>query len=1141
MPKPARFGSEVIRFGSEVMNTHLNIVEKYLQTHPNALRNIESYNWFLMHELVDIFTNDVEINRPEPAADSHTVGGPHAVGGPPTVGGASTSVAYKCRLTNPYISHPTRNVNGDGTTKMTPMTCRRYNLTYESTLFVDVIQTRGDAEPTIIERCAFCQIPVMVGSMICTTYGMTDDERREIGECIEDHGGYFIINGKERVIVSLEDGMYNKILVQPSKAPHRAVTGTSIAYHAITRCCNADVNSTKSIEAFIAYDGTITFDLVTTKKAKGDRHATLETVMKLFELTPFMIHLNDPLLMQYPYPTASELEELEVAKPMEDIERNTFFHLGGDFPFVTKSMWCASIIRHLLYVYYGVKKTDSKNDLRFKRLDTPGILIGELFRKLLGVYKKTLETKCSQSPNFSFESNTDRHVISSRLLRAMQSGEWSVNRSQYTPIGVVRPLFRLSYKDSLASLDMIIRSARSGQVVDMEHKMIHPSQVGYICLYDTPDGKEVGSTLHFAMTSKVTHKTHRRPTIDVVMRTIKFPLWDREGNSLHPSSLTEEHLTPFFVDGVAVGYHPTKDTQAVVTRLRELRRIHRALYHETSIVYNASVNEVHVQICGGRLIRPLCTGPVTCETDFETLLEEGKIDYLDVSEIESANVASSPEEFNPAVHDYCEIHPAVIFSTTTSSLPFLNHNHSPRNNYATSQTKQSMGLYATNYRERFDIDATYILHYPQAPIVNTVSARGCGFVRMPHGVNAFVAIACYTSLNQEDSIILNQGAIDRGLFVSEIYKTVEYRVSRSDAIPKVITKIRRPRAPEVKLRDSLNYDKLDEDGLIRIGERVFPNDVIFGIVDETRLENNRCVFVDRSKTRGIDPAGEDDVVVHNAIKFVSSAGTEVAKVVLRYYRRPRVGDKFSSMCGQKGTCGAIIPQHEMMYTASGLVPDIVLNAHALPSRMTISQMMEGLLARTCIPRQEYADATVFNFACGRPEGSLTEGGPGGSIIGTIIDRTEGTGLDPLGEETMYSGYTGKEIKERIFVGVNYYQRLKHLVTEKINARKVGGLIDEMTMQPTEGRSRGGGLRLGEMEQQALVAHGVSDVLRERLYTMSDRYEVFLCRVCGLIVPEKHSCKGGEISTALVQMPYSFKLLSQRIQALLIKMVLHVSK
>lgn len=1120
---------KTVLFGDDVLNHHLRVVERYLATHPNALRSIESYDWFLTHELIDIFANDVEISRGALASSVDPSASPSANASGASAASANAS-AYRCRLTNPYISYPTRSVNGDGTTKMTPMICRKQNLTYESTLYVDVIQTRGEVE-TVSERCALCQLPVMVGSMICTTNGLTAEEKREIGECPEDRGGYFIIAGREKVIVNLEDVRYNVILVQPFKSPTRTLTGNTIVYHAITRCCNSDVNSTKSIEAFITHDGAISFDLSMTKKTKGDRHAPLDQVMKLFGVTPFMVHLNDPLLMGYPFPSQNHLENLQLGKSMEEAERNTFFHLGGDFPAVTRGMWCASIVRHLLYVFYGVKRPDNKNHLRFKRVDTPGILIGELFRKLLGVYKKTLETKLALSHSFSFEGNTDRQMISTRLLRAMHSGEWSVNRSQYTPIGVVRPLYRLSFKDSHASLDMIVRSTRGGQVVDMEHKMIHPSQLGYMCVYDTPDGKEIGSTLHHSMMSRVTHRTHRRPAMDILLRAVKFPLWNREGLCPEPPQNLE--LTPCFVDGVAVGYHTRENVPELISTLRELRRVKHLFHHETSIAYHDSVNEIHLEICGGRLTRALCTGPIapTDPLDFESLLIAGKVVYLDVTEIETVNVSPSPTEFEPSRDDVCEIHPVVIFSTTTASLPFLDHNHSPRNTYASSQTKQAMGLYAQNYAERCDVDATYIMHYPQTPIVSTVSTRGCGYVRMPHGVNAFVAIATYSSMNQEDSIILNQGAIDRGMFVSETYKTIEYRVVRQDSTPRTISRITRPRLEEVKLKENLNYDKLDEGGVIRKGEFVGPHDVIFGIVDETRTDGGRSVFVDRSRTRGPDPVGQDNVRVHAAFKFVSPAGTEVAKVVLKYYRKPRVGDKFSSMCGQKGTCGAIIPHHQMMFTRNGLVPDIILNAHALPSRMTISQMMEGVLARGCIKRREFADATAFHF---------TEPSEGVTLIDSLVKRMEGTGIDRFCEETMFSGFTGKPLKQRIFVGVNYYQRLKHLVHDKINVRKIGGGVDEMTMQPTEGRSRGGGLRLGEMEQQALVAHGASEVLRERLFSMSDRYKVFICRECGLIRPEKHSCRGGESTTALVPMPYSFKLLWQWIQALAIRQTLHLT-
>lgn len=571
------------------------------------------------------------------------------------------------------------------------------------------------------------------------------------------------------------------------------------------------------------------------------------------------------------------------------------------------------------------------------------------------------------------------------------------------------------------------------------------------------------------------------------------------------------------------------------------------------------------------------------ESGWDALIHAGLIEYLDCEEEETAMIAMSVEDLQDALrptspqnddeekdeaytrrYTHCEIHPAMILGVSASIIPFPDHNQSPRNTYQSAMGKQAMGIYSANYQFRMDTIAN-LLYYPQKPLVTTRAMSYIHFRELPAGQNAIVAIACYTGYNQEDSVIMNQSAIDRGLFRSFLYHTYqdsERKIlnQQSNATTNVIRKdpLNNPssagnwpagresfakpeRALVSKMKPSAAYEKIDAaDGLAVPGVRVSGQDVLIGkvipamnpvssttpapIVNNPAAAVQQQAFFDASTTvkgGGLDEGTEAGGFVDSVVLTTNGEGCRLAKVRVRTARIPQMGDKFASRHGQKGTIGITYRQEDMPFSAAGMTPDIIVNPHAIPSRMTIGHLVECLLGKVAALRGEEGDATPFTTV-------TVEG---------ISQALMAAGYQQRGFEVLYCGHTGRKLRAQIFFGPTYYQRLKHMVDDKIHAR-ARGPVQLLTRQPVEGRSRDGGLRFGEMERDCMLSHGASQFLKERLFDVSDAYRVFVCKWCGMIVQanlskgtfECRSCKN-KTEIAQVNLPYAFKLLCQELMSM----------
>jgi len=480
-------------------------------------------------------------------------------------------------------------------------------------------------------------------------------------------------------------------------------------------------------------------------------------------------------------------------------------------------------------------------------------------------------------------------------------------------------------------------------------------------------------------------------------------------------------------------------------------------------------------------------------------------------------------------YTHCEIHPSMILGICASIIPFPDHNQSPRNTYQSAMGKQAMGVYITNFQLRMDTLA-HVLYYPQKPLGITRSMQYLHFRELPSGINATVAIACYSGYNQEDSILMNQSSIDRGFFRSVFYRSYRDEERKLESHPGVSDadrseRFERPNRETCEGMKRCSYDKLDEDGLVPPGTRISGEDIIIGKtmpVDaqaDEKMDASQARYQRRDKSTQL--RSSEAGYVDQVLLTTNDSGRKFVKVRVRSVRIPQIGDKFASRHGQKGTIGITYRQEDMPFSCEGISPDIVVNPHAIPSRMTIGHLVECLLSKVSSLTGDEGDATPFT--------SVT--------VDEISRLLENFGYQKRGYETMYNGHTGRRMDAAIFLGPTYYQRLKHMVDDKIHAR-ARGPVSLLVRQPMEGRARDGGLRFGEMERDCMISHGVASILREKLMDASDAFRVHVCDICGLIAIANlnkgtYECRGCKNKTRISQVfiPYACKLLFQELMAM----------
>jgi len=792
-------------------------------------------------------------------------------------------------------------------------------------------------------------------------------------------------------------------------------------------------------------------------------------------------------------------------------------------------------------------KEDDRDHFGKKRMDMSGPLMeasfSQLFRRMCKELRKKLQQEIEAERVFQMQKIVNEASQITRGFKyQLATGNWGQDK-QGNSIrqGVSQVLNRLTFMATTSHLRrMNTPLERSGKMA--KPRQLHNTHWGMICPAETPEGQAVGLVKNISLMCFISIGSQTSVVQDFLQEFGIIGL-----DEINPSEV--QKMTKVFLNGKWVGVHA--EANELESFVRELRR-RKDIESEVSVVRDLANKELRIFTEPGRAMRPLLI------VDYEShrllikkrhvwalqdedreprygwtnLIEDGMVEFVDTEEEETTMVAMFYHNLNdPDLQDYCrtfthaEIHPCMILGVCCSIVPFPDHNQSPRNCYQSAMGKQAMGMYCTNLNIRMDTLANNLC-YPQRPLVMTRAMKHLKFNELPAGMNATVCIMTYGGYNQEDSLILNQSSIDRGLFRSVFFRCYSSETVKADKSSGKAGETFGVPGPKTLGYKRADYTKLDHDGLILPGSRVLGEDIVIGkLMDLPKDQANEprmAAYSNKDNSTAMRPS--ETGVIHDVMVSTNNDGDVFTKVKVRTIKIPTIGDKFASRHGQKGTLGITYRQEDMPWTQFGIVPDIIMNPHAVPSRMTIGHVMEALLSKTAAYNGEFGDSTPFTRVNLR------------DVAGKLHDL----GWQRMGKEVMYNGHTGLPLPAQIFVCPTYYQRLKHMVEDKIHARARGPRT-MLVRQPMEGRGKMGGLRFGEMERDCMIAHGACKFLKERLFDVSDAFRLHVCDNCGLFAianmpKDTFECRYCEAERApytisQVNLPYACKLLFQELMTM----------
>ncbi len=1021
----------------------------------------------------------------------------------------------------------------------TPAVCRLRGYTYMAPIMARVRVRRGDIveeEPRPIE---LGRIPVMVKSRICVLYGKSRDELIAMGEDPDDPGGYFIINGSERAIVALEDLASNNIITQKE-----TVSGTEV-YTSMILSVKGSLRNHVTVTLkknnilvkipFLIAD--IPFPIV--MKALGI--VGDEDIAKAVSRNPDIIEELAPVLEKYS--TISTQEEAliyignrtqiyqqpldrRVNRAKHILDKYLFPHVGiGPQYRIKKAYLLAEMVRRAIELKLGWRKPDDRDHYANKRLRLAGPLLGQIFSKAFKSLLKDLQYNLTKNYIYSQKVSLSYFVRSSKITRrfsyALATGTWTQRTT-----GVTQMLDRTNYLSSLSHLRRV-QSPLSRSRPQFEAREVHASHLGRICPVESPEGQNIGLVKNLALSAVVSNEYPAE-----ILRTIMF----KEGLIPVENASDEawESYARVFLNGEFVGF--ASDPVKFAEVIRGYRRRGEIAPTVSVTVRNVGdsrlVPEVYIDSSAARVMRPLIrvvNGKPLLTKEHIKLIREGKLKFRDLLKMGIIELIDANEEFNVLSaffvnelterHTHLELSPYTFFGITASFIPYAEHNQSPRNSYEAAMAKQALGVPYKNFRFRMDTRA-HLLEYPQIPIVQTRLSNIIGLNKAPIGQNLVVAILSYESYNMEDAVVINRAAVDRGLLRSFFYKSYESSAKIHSGGVHDRFEIPDPSVKNYIGEDA--YRALEEDGLPYLEAELSHGDAVIGKTGPPRFlgeyRESRFIEVRRDYSKTLDQfTGKVDKVVLT----INSDGELTAIVRVREHRIPELGDKVASRHGQKGVIGLLADPEDMPYTADGIIPDLLINPHAFPSRMTVGQFLESIAGKYGAMAGRFVDGSPFvshNYE-------------------DLAELLKSVGFEPMGTEVMYDGRTGRKFKAEIFIGIVYYQKLHHMVADKMHAR-AHGPVQILTRQPTEGRSRDGGLRIGDMEKDVFVAYGASSIIKERLLDASDKTTIFVCERCGLegyydsrerkLVCPVH---GDNANVIPVNVAYAFKVLLDELKSM----------
>ena len=1049
---------------------------------------------------------------------------------------------YKIKLGKIKLQQP-RIMELDGSiTHVAPVEARLRNLTYASPVMLEcsIVEDGKILESRFIH---VGDMPVMAKSNACILHNLVEPKLIELGEDPRDPGGYFVINGSERVIVGLEDLSYNKIIVDVEE------TTGALLYKA--KVYSSIVGYRAKLELIMRPDGSIVakipgspvdIPLITLVRALGlesDRdianavslnEAIQDELEPSFEKIGEITTSRDSIVYISKRIAPGMLEEFQIKRAETLLDWGLLPHLGKNPDNRhEKALFLGEAASKLIELKLGWIDTDDKDHYGNKVIKFAGQMLADLFRtafrNLIRDMKYQLERSGQKRGINAVAAAVRPGIISDKLNNAIATGNWGRGR-----VGVTQLLDRTNYMSTISHLRRI-QSPLSRSQPNFEARDLHATHFGRICPAETPEGSNCGLVKNLALSAIISVSV---PSAEIIEKLYELGVQ-------HVDEANEDIRRKgarVFVDGKLIGY--AENGRGTSDTLRNLRRSgkihpHVGVYFYSSGNPNAT-NRLYISCNAGRVLRPLAIigegkSLVTNEIiekiskkflSWSDLLYMGIIELVDANEEENCYISMDVDKLE-SINTHLEIFPSAILGVGASIIPYPEHNQSPRNTYESAMAKQSLG-FSTPLMNASTYVRQHFMLYPQTPTVSTKAISLLGLDDRPTGQNCIVAVLPFEGYNIEDAIVFNKSSVERGLGRTFFYRVYEAEAKQypggmkdSFELPESDTNIRGYRGEKA-------YRLLEHDGAIMHESVVTGGDILIGRTSPPRFMEEYKEFEVKGPYRrdtsiGVRPS--ENGVVDTVIMTQSVEGGKMYKIRVRDMRVPEIGDKFASRHGQKGVIGMLVNQEDLPYSESGVVPDIMINPHAFPSRMTVGQFMESLGGKAASLRGTIVDGSAFL----------------GEKFESIKDILEKHGFKHSGKETMYDGRTGKKFPADVYMGVVYYQKLHHMVADKIHSR-ARGQVQMLTKQPTEGRARGGGLRFGEMERDCLIAYGASMMLKDRLLEESDKAEINVCERCGLLAyydvkQRRFICRvcGEKSKISSVVIAYAFKLLLQEMMSL----------
>lgn len=988
-----------------------------------------------------------------------------------------------------------------------PHEARLQDKNYTCAVVMKVHYAEGNTSETLDDVCVG-NIPCLLRSERCVT---SDATSTPLHECKHDEGGYFIIDGKEKVIVSRERIVPNQLFLNKEtddegdpivKGECRAVPLVDSLFPKVIRLSLQEVRTTRTSNATARFHRRRTSESAPPRRASvyDFRVSCAVGRMPLFILFRALAVESDKDILSHIF-VHEEIHDPKYSMLIHDLVVGSKDHAGKmihtreramDYAFPherddryrerrllnsvypnvetakEKAVMLGIHARKMIEKYFESKHvaawSEKRDNFRQKRVDVCGVLLLQVFRDAFNKLRNAVVSKLKQDDGVGLRNAFDTKHID-RAMIASFKGNWGLLNDP-SKSGIVEDLDRLSYSSYISHIRRVKSPVDSSLKLTDPHRL-GTEQFGYFCPLESPDGANVGLIKHLASGCVVTTET---PTDDLmeILRSDDENFIDMRLYSARRDS------TKIFVNNSIVGQHD--DPIGLYERMLKLRRSGRIHEHVT-FYFHVHSDEFHVFTDSGRCLRPLFIAENIVKT--REALREGRPlkhgEAFEFVELEESNhhLIARDHSTVTSYTRYCEIRPSLCLGYYMSTVPLVNHNPSQRAMFAGQQAKQAIGVYATSFRERFD-NVGYVLNYPQKNLITTRDSAAIQKDAIPNGENVIIAIAAM-GYNQEDAVILNKNSVERGMFNVSAYKTLTASLSSSDASRTSFANLKHEKQNGLYLDvdykndgDEVGYDRLDAYGFPKRNEKFDDGDVLVGKIttkyaDETSMDSATAKSVRDTPVRA---TGKHNGHVDDLYLFDS--GSKL-KVRLRQMRVPTLGDKLGSMHGQKGVVGMVLPQEDMPFNKDGLVPDVVINPYAFPKRMTIGHVLECVFGRAAATAGNQMDASAFQRY----------------DLDHIADYLENKNMHRHSNELLYNPRTGHQLNAEIFIGPMYYYRLKHMVKDKVNYRGAVGGVDAITGQPAQGKARRGGLKIGEMEMNSIVAHGTSTFLKEAMVDKSD--------------------------------------------------------